>query len=126
MADFALDNNVAIGVAPLLKARGHSVVTARDAGMWRAWDDEHLWVAAQAGRVFVTHDEEDFTLLHRAWLRWGVAIPHASIAAVPQGAAWPEQRIADELHALVRGFSPLANSLYRWRQPLGWTIVPAA
>lgn len=125
MADFALDNNVPIDVAPRLKARCHSAITTRDAGLWRAPDDEHLWVAAQAGRIFVTHDEEDFALLHRAWLRWGVPIPHAGIAAVPQGDAWPEQRIADELHALVRGFPSLTNVLYRWRQPSGWVIVPA-
>ena len=124
MADFALDNNVSIDVATHLKARGHSAVTARTGRLWRASDDEHLWRAAQAHRIFVTHDEKDFTLLHRAWLRWGVPIPHAGIAAVPQ-AGWSDQRIADELHALVRHFSPLTNELYHWRQPLGWVLVSA-
>jgi predicted nuclease of predicted toxin-antitoxin system len=87
--EFYLDNDLAAGVALSLRTAGHVAISARDLRLRRATDDEQLLVAADAGRVFVTHNEDDFTLLHDAWRKWfsakGVQAQHAGILVVPQG-----------------------------------------
>ena len=127
MATFSSDNNVALEVADLLRAAGHAAVTARDLGLEGASDDEQLLVASRQGRIFVTHNERDFILLHDAWQRWtearGVADRHAGILIVPQGTRygvdWGATRIAQELITGLHRCRPVANELFR-RKEAGW------
>ena len=56
-----LDENVALEVAARLKAGGFDVVSARDFGMLRADDPEHLEYAARDQRILLTHDTGDFS-----------------------------------------------------------------
>ncbi len=73
MAAFYIDNDMALEVADLLRATGHTAATARDLRREGDSDDEQLLVASQQSRIFVTHNESDFILLYDAWQRWSAA-----------------------------------------------------
>jgi hypothetical protein len=127
VADFYTDHDVARKVAELLRAAGQGAVTARDLRLESATDDEQLLVAAQHGRIFATHNESDFILLHDAWHRWstawGVSAQHAGIVIVPQGRKygrdWDAVQIATELVLCLKTCAPLASGLFR-RKEAGW------
>ena len=70
MADFYADQNISLDLIALLRGRGHTAVTARNLGLERARDDEHLLVAAERDRLLLTYNRDDFELLHDAWHRW--------------------------------------------------------
>lgn len=82
------DQNVALEVVDLLRARGHRVVTTRDLGREGATDDAQLLTAVEHGLTLLTHDIADYVLLHDAWRRWSrawnVAPRHEGILIVPQ------------------------------------------
>lgn len=124
MARFHLDQNVSVTLALLLRGRGHDVVTANDAGLLDADDDVHLLAAAKAGRVLVTHNRDDFRLLHYAWRRWArdwqVARSHAGILAIPQYPQWSPEHAAVEVDRISQ--RPLTDDLYiyDWRTGQGW------
>ncbi len=56
MADFYADQNISLDLIALLRGRGHTAFTARDLGLERARDDEHLLVAAEHGRMLLTYN----------------------------------------------------------------------
>lgn len=72
------DEHVAKAVARGLRERGVDVLTATQAGMLGAPDEEHLQRATHEARVVVTQDD-DFLRLHAAGTQ------HAGIAYSPQG-----------------------------------------
>ena len=123
MADFYLDHDVAIRVAPALRDLGHTAITPRDLGTERANDADHLLGAATDSRVLVTHNAKDFMLLHHAWelwqTAWLVAAPHSGILVLPHGT------LADNVQRLVAFVgtprAPIAGQLHRW-QSGGWTM----
>jgi len=127
LADFYLDNDVALEAAELLRDAGHTAVTVRDLGREGDADDEHLLIASQQGRIFVTHNEGDFVLLHDAWQRWSAAweaaAHHAGVLIVPQGARygldWTPAAVAQAILDCLQQCSPAANQLYR-RKEAGW------
>src|SRR5574341_2570337 len=80
-----LDEDVSVVVGAILRARGFVVVTARDAGHLGVADAAQLAVAAQAGRVLLTHNRVHFERLHREWLESGR--PHAGIIIARRRAA---------------------------------------
>jgi predicted nuclease of predicted toxin-antitoxin system len=55
-----LDEDVNVLVADLLKARGFDVLTVRDAGQFRASDEDQLAYAIKQQRALVTHNRSDF------------------------------------------------------------------
>ncbi len=77
---FYLDEHVPRAVTEGLRRRGVDVLTAREAGMLQAKDEQHLAFALSEGRVIVTQDA-DFLRLHAA------GRPHAGIVYVPQQTA---------------------------------------
>ena len=89
MAKFHTDEHISQAFADALTARGHDVATTYRLRLSKAPDDKHLLVAAQAGRILITHNEVDFELLHRAWMRWRDAwsirstTAHAGILVLP-------------------------------------------
>jgi hypothetical protein len=102
MADLHLDNNVSLLLAQILRDAGHSVAAARDLGLAAATDDTQLLVAAQSGRILVTHNRKDFMLLHDAWRTWprafGLALPaHPGILALDQAPPTVLSRAIEEL-----------------------------
>jgi hypothetical protein len=129
MASIYADNDVAVQLAPLLRARGHSVTTALAFGRATALDDEQLLIAAEHGWTLVTHNRKDFELLHDAWRRWSgawrVAATHAGILVVPQRPQWTIGQMVQELDAFFAAGYVLTNELYRWQQAFsGWVRRP--
>jgi len=65
------DEDVSVVLAAMLRARGFPVTTARDAGYLGHVDEHQLQVAADADRIFLTHNRADFERLHRQWIESG-------------------------------------------------------
>lgn len=123
MSKLYLDYNVAMRVAEDLTAAGHDVIHVRDLGTGRATDGHHLLTAAQQRRVLVTHDAEDFRLLHDAWQRWASAwsidVSHAGILIIPQRNYLAERLVA-LIEEMLQSRQPLTNRLFRWQPSTGW------
>jgi len=78
--DYYLDEDVAVQVAPSLRALGLDVLTTRDAERLQTSDESQLDFAARAGRVIVTRNIRDFVRLSRQYERLGK--PHAGVLLV--------------------------------------------
>ena len=124
MASLYLDHNISLRLALPLRAAGHDVVTARDLGLTRLTDDAKLLSAVRVGRVLVTHNRRDFTLLHDAWLIWpaafGLALPpHPGILVLDPA---PRELLSAVLGAVLAAMPPtgLANGLNWWHGRQGW------
>jgi hypothetical protein len=126
LAAILLDENVSARLVPLLRRRGHECISATEIGFSRAKDPGLLLWSATAEHIVVTHDEDDFAMLHRAWRLWSTAwnvdAVHAGIIAVPQSPAWPYDRTAQEIDQLVRERGQLTNQFFKYRLPDGWLI----
>ena len=66
-----LDEDVSVLVAELLRGRGFSAVTTREAGQLGKPDDAQLDYAVQHGRALLTHNRADFEALARAYVAAG-------------------------------------------------------
>jgi uncharacterized protein with PIN domain len=86
---FYTDEHIAKAIARALRQRGVDVLTAAEAGMLGASDEDQLQFAFQQGRVLVTKDD-DFLALHAG------GHEHAGIAF-----AKPYYRIGDILPGLM-------------------------
>jgi predicted nuclease of predicted toxin-antitoxin system len=58
------DDSVDGAVIRRLADGGHDVLSPSEAGTARHADPVHLMCAIRTGRILLTHDHEDFTLLH--------------------------------------------------------------
>ncbi len=129
MASFATDADIPLGLAHLLQASGHDVVTAHQLRLTGASDDVHLLTAAEQGRALITHNEKDFLLLQRAWLRWSVAWgvqprpQHAGILVLPQIPATQYAWLVQAIERLIASRPSLANELHAWRHTY-WQQLP--
>ncbi len=116
MAAVYLDENVSVAVAPLLRERGHWAETTQALMHRRATDDAQLLLAATNGWVLLTHDIEDYLLLHGAWRRWSrawsVSPDHAGIIVIPQPRSPVE--IASQVVAFLTHHPSLTNQLWHW------------
>lgn len=123
MADLYLDNDLSSKVATILAEGGHLVWSTRNLGFQRATDDQQLLLAARGGWTIVTHNEEDFLLLHLAWIRWARAWAvsptplHGGILIVPQD---EDAAVAAAIDRHLKSATTLPNELYRWRVRRGW------
>lgn len=125
MVDFHLDSDVSLLLAPLLRNAGHTVATARQLGLATATDDAQLLAAVQHGRMLVTHNRGDFTLLHDAWRIWpttfGLALPaHPGILALDHASPHLLFHAIDELIAATTASSRL-NEMFWWRTRGDWS-----
>jgi hypothetical protein len=68
VASLYADEDVPFSVVVFLRARGHDVLTAFEAGQAnrRIQDSEVLAHAASLGRIVLTHNRKDFEFCHRA------------------------------------------------------------
>ena len=125
MAQLYTDHNVAVRVAEILHQSGHEALIARDVGLARAEDDEHLLFAVQQGRTLLTHNRKDFILLHNALCRWSAAWPaqpaphHFGILVLQQDIGAAE--LSHAVDSFLASAPYLPNELYRWQQNSGWT-----
>lgn len=138
MARFHFDQNVSSRIADDLRGRGHDVMTAWELGLMGADDDVHLTAAAADRRILVTHNGDDFLLLHKAWIRWPsrwtaiieqrlgamVSIPeyHAGVLIVPQAPHSSPETVATEIDLFVNSSGALTNCcfVYDWQSGPGW------
>jgi hypothetical protein len=84
-----LDHNANPRLVRDLRPHGYDAVFARELGLERASDDEHLRRASESGRVLFTHDLDDYPALAAEWAARGEA--HAGIILVPPGLSYGEQ-----------------------------------
>lgn len=94
--EFYLDEDVSALVAELLRARGFSVTTTREAGQGGRSDQEQLAYAARLQKTFVTHNRADFELLARQYFESGRK--HYGIVIAVQR---PAQEIARRLLVIL-------------------------
>jgi hypothetical protein len=124
LAVLYLDHNVPRPVVPFLQVAGHDVLTARDLNATRLTDDAQLLIAAQRGRILVTHNRRDFTLLHQAWVTWPAAMKADEFAH--PGILVLDAVAYDRLATVMVDFfnrqdvQQLRNSILWWRRSLGW------
>lgn len=124
MPRFYLDNDVSLGLVPLLKERGHTLETARGLGHSAAGDDAQLLIAVQRQATLVTYNRRDFELLHDAWRTWPTAFsldfpPHSGILTLAHAPVAEQMTAIDEL-LNVETFGRLRNELFSWRHGRGW------
>jgi predicted nuclease of predicted toxin-antitoxin system len=127
MADLLLDHNVSRAYVSLLTAEGHDVRMARDERLDRADDGAILLYAAERGWTIVTHNRDDFWLLHRAWHHWSSAwrvtqTPrHVGILVLPQREHLPHQQLANRVAEFLTDHADWSNQFHEWTVLRGWT-----
>jgi hypothetical protein len=127
LASFYLDQDVDVALAPALQEFGHTAVATGALGLARSPDAAQLLFAAKRRWVLISHNRDDFVVLHDAWklwtVDWDVAVEHAGILVIPQriGADfWTVPHAAGQIDELIRQARPLSNELYEWRRGTGW------
>jgi Domain of unknown function (DUF5615) len=124
LARLYFDHNVSRNVAPGLWSAGHTVRVTRGPVAAQLSDDAHLLNAVQDGRTLVTHDRNDFSLLHDAWLTWPATFdmappPHPGILVLDQALpALLAQVLAEFLEQTPS--ARFANAVFWWRRHDGW------
>jgi predicted nuclease of predicted toxin-antitoxin system len=117
MASLYLDADVPLRLAGLLTSNGHPTRTTQDEDRKTAGDDEQLLYAARQGWVLITHNKDDFLLLHDAWRRWGMVPSHAGILLMEQA---PADELAPAILALLGTNRALADELWGWNRRDAW------
>ncbi|MFY7999522.1 MAG: DUF5615 family PIN-like protein [Candidatus Kapaibacteriota bacterium] len=79
---FLADEHFHNGATKGLRLRGVDIQTAQEVGLTSRPDEEVLQYAAEMGRIAVTCDKHDFTILHRDWIVKGRT--HAGILLLRQ------------------------------------------
>ena len=70
MAAFYCDEDMAIALVTLLRDRGHTATYTYPERRKGAPDPHQLLYAAVRGWIFLTHNRDDYQMLHDAWLLW--------------------------------------------------------
>jgi hypothetical protein len=119
---FYLDQNVSHRFIPLLQSAGHRAITARETKLDRAGDDELVFLAWQNQWITVTHDPDDFLLLHRTLQRWAAhwnqANIHAGMLTMPDSLSLREQAFV--LDVFIAAELPIINTFYEWQSVGSW------
>jgi predicted nuclease of predicted toxin-antitoxin system len=76
-----LDEDISPKVSEILRKKGMDAVSAHEAGMLEASDDEQLAFAATEGRVMVTRNRDDFITLTVQY--FNNLKPHSGLVIVP-------------------------------------------
>jgi hypothetical protein len=126
---FYLDEQVPELLAVDLRALAFDVVTANQQGNKGLHDGQQLLIAASAGRVIVTYNVKDFTLLHRSWRDWSAAwqvseaTRHAGIMLIYSSKGVGASVIASAIAEFAESVEELTNRLVAWHSSTGWRDV---
>ncbi|MCC7106519.1 MAG: DUF5615 family PIN-like protein [Chloroflexi bacterium] len=117
MAHLYLDHCVASQLALLIRSAGkHDVTTARDLGLARSPDPQQLLRAASEAWPLVTHNRDDYIMLHDAWVRWTsawhITPRHSGILIILQDRA--RLRMAALIDQALNSGAVSRNVLLRW------------
>lgn len=122
---FYSDEHMSQRVALRVRSFGHTVVTTDEMGKKSAGDEEQLFLARRHRRVLVTHNGNNFLLLHRALHLWasvtGLTDVHAGVLILNDRLTNGEKARLLDLFA-AEGL-PTDNRCYEWRDPGGWTRI---
>ena len=129
---FALDEDVAHRLAGLLRSHGWDADSARELKRLGLSDVQVLIQAAAAGQTLITHNGQDFRLLHEAWVtwrrRWTAEVAqttshpvdlsgHADIAVTPH---LPIRDLARIIEEFADTTESVADRLFSWHPGIGW------
>jgi len=103
---FHLDENIHGGVARGLLRRGIDLTTSKEVGLLGAADQTQLDFAIANGRVLVTHDSDDLTLVAAGLHHTGIAYrhpQHCSIGDMVHGLAelWRTRRAEEMIDQII-------------------------
>jgi hypothetical protein len=109
-----------------LRILGHGATTTHDIGQERAPDPNQLLTSTRNNWILVTHNRNDFRLLHVAWAvwsqAWNIQAWHAGILLMPHG---DPLRTARSLAEFAESHpTPITNQLYDYRPNAGWVPYP--
>jgi hypothetical protein len=130
VARFCLDEDVAMDVALLLTQAGHDALSSVSSlDLRHIGDYDVLRIIARDRRILVTHNAEDFVLLHHAWRRWsrdwGIDPTHAGILVPLQRLGLRPNEIVFRLDELLATGWALTNELYLFTGLAGgWVRIP--
>lgn len=104
-----LDEDVSVLVADLVRARGFTAITTREAGQLHASDVEQLAYAVGQQKSFLTHNRADFEALAQTYFATGqthygiiVAVRHPPYEIVRRLLLILNQVTADEMQDQLR------------------------
>jgi predicted nuclease of predicted toxin-antitoxin system len=104
-----LDEDVNVLVAELLRARGFTAITTREAGQLRNSDAEQLAYAVSQRKTFLTHNRADFEALAKECFAAGkthygiiIAVRHPAQEIVRRLLRLLNQVTADEMQDQLR------------------------
>lgn len=126
MASFYTDEDLNGRIVRELRALRHDVQRARDVFAGSAEDYRHLDQASTEQRTLITHNHNDFLLLHGALRFWraagyGLRLPlHHGILAVPQPHQMRPELVAYAMDEEVRARATLTNIFLRLDIRDGW------
>jgi hypothetical protein len=126
---FHLDEHVSERFTELAERSGLDVTSIDRLGLKGLDDASNILLAAQTGRVLVTYDVRDYTLLHHAWQIWSSAWmaehppQHAGIALIHSDKRAGFDGIVAALIELGDAIGVAANRLFVWNYGKGWTEI---
>jgi hypothetical protein len=129
VVDLYLDEQISERLAEALEALGYDVVSVTRLGNKGLSDALHFMLAARAGRVVVTYDVEDFTLLHEAWQAWPhewnvTPLPrHAGVLLIKPYTGLDAVTLAGLIHRLASAYPSIDNRLFAWNQRTDWQEI---
>jgi predicted nuclease of predicted toxin-antitoxin system len=93
------DEDFPLGAVVELRLLGHDVLRVQEDGRRGRPDNEVLQRAHELGRVVLTHNRDDFELLHRG------PLPHSGIVSASQGmtAAVLAARVHERISSIIVG-----------------------
>lgn len=111
-------------VGLLLEDNGHDILASRDVNSERLPDDVLLLTTVRLGRVFITHNRNDFRMLHDAWVTWpaafGMALPpHPGVLLLDSGPPETLAQVLVDFFDVVRPDN-LPNTIFWWHHRDGW------
>ena len=128
MARLYADEDIASKVVSGLRYRGHDIQSTTQLHRERATDGDQILYATSRGRIFLTHNRNDFFLLRDAWVRWSAALggwqAHGSILVLDRADI---KTLVPIIDAFLSANPHLATggSLCWWhRDTATWELVP--